>query len=83
MNFKEMKSILLCSVAVLALAGCASQSDYQSSYAGYHDLGFSYDYVPRPVHGLTESDTAPFFGAAQEGAPTVPAPRDSYQSLAK
>ena len=78
-----MKSILLGSVAVLLLAGCASQSDYQSSYEGYHDLGFSFDYVPRPVHGLTESDIAPFNGVVRQGAPMAPSPADPYQSSAK
>ncbi|HEY3855793.1 MAG TPA: hypothetical protein VGO67_15500 [Verrucomicrobiae bacterium] len=78
-----MKSILLCSVAVLALAGCASQSDYQSSYAGYRDLGFSFDYTPRPVHGLTASDVAPFNGVIRQGSPQAPSDPDPYKSLAK
>ncbi len=84
MNFVYMKSILLGSVAVLLLAGCASQSDYQSSYEGYHDLGFSFDYVPRPVHGLTASDeAAPLYGTVQQPTPRAASEPDPFQSLAK
>jgi hypothetical protein len=78
-----MKSILLCSVAVVALAGCASQSDYQNSYVGYHDLGFSYDYVPQPVQGLTAAEAVPFYRATQEPTPRSAPDPDPFQSLAK
>jgi hypothetical protein len=56
----SMKTTLLFCATVLAVAGCAS--DDQTKYSGYSNLGFSYDYVPQPVKGLTPSDSVPFYG---------------------
>jgi hypothetical protein len=59
-EFGCMKTTLLFCATVLALAGCAS--DEKVSYPGYSDLGFSFDYVPQPVKGLTPSEAVPFYG---------------------
>jgi hypothetical protein len=56
-----MKWKLLLCVAVLAVAGCASNQD--DSYAGTGEFGFSTDLIPPPVEGLTGADVDRFYGS--------------------
>jgi uncharacterized protein YcfL len=65
-----MKSKLLLCVAVLALAGCASNQ--QNSYSGYGNFGFESDLVPTPVQGLTAADADSIYGT------TVVSPTRAY-----
>jgi hypothetical protein len=55
-----MKWKLLLLGAVLAVAGCASNPYPTSEAAGF---GFVTDLVPSPVQGLTQADSAHFYGA--------------------
>ena len=70
MSFGIMKWKLLLCLAVLAVAGCASNQ--QDSYAGYGEFGFSSDLVPTPVAGLTSADVERVYGS------TVVAPSRMY-----
>ena len=61
MIFGIMKWKLLLCVAVLAVAGCASNQ--QDPYASYGEFGFSTDLVPPPVMGLTTAEGEVLYGS--------------------
>jgi hypothetical protein len=69
MIFGIMKWKLLLCVAVLAVAGCASNQ--QDPYASYGELGFSSDLIPPPVVGLTPAEVEVIYGSPVVSPSTV------------